>query len=113
MQPLKSRAGTPVLQRRQSMILKIYVVLWMLLALAAGFVAITGNFTYFAATVIGFISMPLIFAGMIIIVPGTFMHAPDKEEIPKQPRLKTKLKELSERTKDTWAVTDMTARKLS
>lgn len=95
------------------MLIKIYVVLWMLLGLAAGMVAITGNLTYLAATVIGFISMPLIFAGMIIIVPGTFMHGSDEENVPKQPRIKTKLQELSERTQSSWAGTHMTARKIS
>jgi hypothetical protein len=95
------------------MLIKIYVVLWMLLGLAVGVVAFTGNFTNLTATIFGFVSMPLIFAGMIIVLPGTLMHAPENEEHSAKPMLKTEITKLTERTKGNWIITDIAARKLS
>ena len=74
----------------------------MLLGLAAGAVATTGNFNNLAATVFGFLTMPLIFAGMIIILPGKLMHAPEVIDQSPKPMLKTRSNRFSEKTEGEW-----------
>lgn len=95
------------------MLLKIYLALWTLFALAVGVVAVTGNLTQLATVIFGFVSMPLIFMGMIIILPGQLMHATDKVEVQEKPPLKTRLKQFAERKKNEWTITDMAARNFS
>jgi hypothetical protein len=59
--------------------LKLYGILWAILAFAAVATTITGNLTDMALVVFGFITFAMIFMGMISVLPMTIAHpAPQK-----------------------------------
>lgn len=53
------------------MLTKIYAAILSTVALAAGTLFLTGNFTMLTAVVFGFISFGLIFMGMMFVIPTT------------------------------------------
>ncbi len=55
-----------------------------MLALAAGIVAVSGHFTQLTAVIFGFACMPLIFAGMIIVLPLSLTNERNAETTKKQ-----------------------------
>ena len=61
------------------MITKIYGLIWLLGALAAGILYMTGNFNSYVNILFGFLSFGAIFMGMIAVLPLTVVHhAPKK-----------------------------------
>ena len=61
------------------MVVKIYALIWILGALAAGVLFLTGNFTAYVNILFGFLSFGAIFMGMIAVLPLTETHhAPPK-----------------------------------
>ena len=56
------------------MIVKIYTVLWAMIAAAAAIMLLTGNFTELTLVVFGFIAFGMIFMGMIGVLPTTISH---------------------------------------
>lgn len=68
------------------MIVKIYAMIWALIALSAAAIFLSGNFTQFTAVVFGFISFGMIFMGMMGVLPSTMgHHAPAKRQKPQTP----------------------------
>lgn len=61
------------------MVTKIYAFVWLLGALAAGVLYLTGNFNPYVNILFGFLSFGAIFMGMIAVLPLTVVHhAPKK-----------------------------------
>lgn len=56
------------------MLLKIYGMLWALMAVVALLFLVTGNFTIMTLIGFGFVSFGMIFMGMIAILPSTVVH---------------------------------------
>lgn len=56
------------------MILKVYGMLWAMLAVTAGIIFLIGNFTQMTAIIFGFICFGMIFLGMISVLPSTVVH---------------------------------------
>lgn len=56
------------------MIVKIYGMLWAILAIVAGLTFVTGNMTEIAGVAFGFVVFGLIFMGMISVLPFTISH---------------------------------------
>lgn len=56
------------------MLTKIYAALWLIVALAAGTLFLTGNFTMLTAVALGFISFGLVFMGMMSVLPTSVAH---------------------------------------
>ena len=61
------------------MIVKIYAFIWILGALAAGILYISGNFTPMINVLFGFLSFGAIFLGMLSVLPITEVpHSAEK-----------------------------------
>jgi hypothetical protein len=56
------------------MLTKIYQVSWLLAAIAAGLLFVSGNLSALTTVVFGFIAFGLVFAGMMIVLPATIAH---------------------------------------
>ena len=54
--------------------LKIYGMLWAMVAIIALLLLITGNFTLTTLVVLGFVVFGMIFMGMISVLPSTVAH---------------------------------------
>jgi len=75
------------------MLTKLYTSTWFIVAIAAGVVFLTGNFTMFTAVVFGFIIFGLVFMGMMVVLPASIAHpavlrydvSPKEPQVPKQP----------------------------
>jgi hypothetical protein len=72
------------------MLTKIYTSIWFIVAVAAGVVFLTGNFTMFTAVVFGFIIFGLVFMGMMVVLPASIAHpapnvSPKEFQVAKQP----------------------------
>lgn len=66
-----------------TMLTKIYALIWLAVAFAAGVFFLTGNFTMVTAVVFGFILFGLVFMGMMSVLPATVAHpAPARERNP-------------------------------
>jgi hypothetical protein len=71
--------------------LKIYGMLWAIIAVIAVLLLVTGNFTQMTLMAFGFVVFGMIFMGMISVLPSTVVHhtpAPAKE--PKAKPVKVK-----------------------
>lgn len=70
------------------MFAKLYWSTWLAIALIAGIVILTGNFTAMALVVFGFIAFGMVFMGMMNVLPAIVSHpAPkppksERQEIP-------------------------------
>lgn len=94
------------------MLLKIYFGLWSLVATVAAVLLVTGNITNLSLVVVGFLCMPLIFAGMIIVLPLTMMHSgKNNNHIDNKPS-KGKVSRSLVKMSDVWTVNDMSVRRL-
>lgn len=60
------------------MLAKIYFGFWMLVAAATALLFLSGNLTNLTLVVVGFACMPLIFTGMIILVPLSIANSRSK-----------------------------------
>ena len=58
----------------KKMITKIYALVWVFGALAAGVLFLTGNFNPYVNILFGFLSFGAIFMGMIAVLPLTVTH---------------------------------------
>lgn len=60
------------------MVLRMYGLLWVLVALAAGLTVTTGYFSELGAIVFGFIFSTLLFLGIVAVLPSVVgrHHAP-------------------------------------
>jgi hypothetical protein len=56
------------------MLTKFYTSIWVVIAFAAAFLFLTGNFTALTAVVFGFIMSGLIFMGMMSVLPASIAH---------------------------------------
>jgi hypothetical protein len=59
--------------------LKLYGILWAILAFAVAATTITGNLSDMALVVYGFITFAMIFMGMISVLPMTIAHPVPKK----------------------------------
>jgi hypothetical protein len=60
------------------MVIKIYVLLWVVGLVAAGVCYLTGNMTPLMQIVFGFLTFSMLYLGIISVIPGTVFHAPEK-----------------------------------
>ena len=51
------------------MVAKIYGLIWLVVAVAAGIVGFTENFNELTVTIFGFILSTLVFAGLVAVLP--------------------------------------------
>jgi hypothetical protein len=51
------------------MLMKIYALVWLLVAAATGLLLFTGNFNELTMTVMGFVLSTLAFAGLVVVLP--------------------------------------------
>jgi hypothetical protein len=72
------------------MIVKIYEIMWAVIALAAAIFLLTGNFTEIVAVVFGFICFGMVFMGMMSVLPAIVAH-PDPSVAEAKPREKAKV----------------------
>jgi pilus assembly protein TadC len=56
------------------MLLKIYLLIWVLGLLAVGVFYLTGNLNQFMQVVFGFLTFGMIFMGMIAVLPFAVTH---------------------------------------
>lgn len=56
------------------MVLKIYGMLWALIAVTALLLLATGNFTLLTLVAFGFVSFGMIFMGMMGVLPTSMSH---------------------------------------
>lgn len=75
------------------MLLKIYEMLWAIIAVIAILLLVTGNFTMLTAVAFGFIGFGMIFMGMISVLPATVVHHGPPEPIGVKPLKAEKVKE--------------------
>lgn len=91
---------------------RIYIALWSAYLALAGIFMLTGNMTQFVGVVFGFFAMPLIFMGMIIVLPFSLSH-PDtpKAEKPKRD-VAGSVKDFVKTQARSWSEIDMSARSM-
>ena len=58
------------------MLVKLYEILWGVIALAAVIFFLTGNFTELVGVVFGFLCFGMVFMGMISVLPDSMSHHP-------------------------------------
>ena len=64
------------------MVLKVYLMICTMIAVAAAALFVTGNFTAMVAIVLGFIAFGVVFMGMMFVLPFTVTHsAPAKPKV--------------------------------
>lgn len=66
------------------MLTKIYAALWFTVVFAAGILFLAGNFTMLTAVVFGFITLGLVFAGMMCVLPVSVAHPTANVQVPSQ-----------------------------
>lgn len=71
---IKVRGIYPQIILEEKIMLKIYALIWVLGALAAGAFYLTGNFSPIVNVVFGFLSFGAIFMGMIAVLPYVTTH---------------------------------------
>jgi hypothetical protein len=57
------------------MVLRVYVMICTIVAVAAAAMFVSGNFSVMAAVVFGFIAFGVVFMGMMFVLPFTVTHS--------------------------------------
>lgn len=68
------------------MLVKMYGMLWAMIAVIAALLLITGNFTMMTLVAFGFVGFGMIFMGMMCVLPSTVVH----HAAPPEPQAKLK-----------------------
>jgi hypothetical protein len=94
------------------MLLRIYFGLWALVAVVAAALFLTGNLTNLAVLIVGFMIMPLIFAGMIIVLPLSMTHSRSSHDHIEKKSSPKRIRRSLDKISGVWDVKDMSARQL-